>query len=262
MNPEAAREAAAILWNAWQAGEVLENLPESCRPRDAAAGFTVQTEVVRLSGQRVRGWKIAATSAAGQNHLEVSGPLGGRLLADRVLADRATVSIARNRMRVAEPEFVFRLGRDLPPRGRPYSAGEVIEAAEALLPGLEIPDSRYTVYPGIGEGPLLADNACAHWFVLGTEAPDGWRDLDLAAHPATLLRDGSPAAHGLGANVLGDPRAALTWLANDLHRFGEHLRAGEIVTTGTCAKPLPLEPDIEIEADFGVLGSVRARIVP
>jgi 2-keto-4-pentenoate hydratase len=79
---------------------------------------------------------------------------------------------------------------------------------------------------------------------------------------STLLRNGRPAAQGLGANVLGDPRAALTWLANDLHRFGEQLRSGEIVTTGTCAKPLPLEPDVEIEADFGVLGSVRARIAP
>jgi 2-keto-4-pentenoate hydratase len=65
----------------------------------------------------------------------------------------------------------------------------------------------------------------------------------------------------MGANVLGDPRDALTWLANHLHRFGAHLRAGEIVTTGTCATPLPLEPGMTVEAEFGPLGSVRVRIV-
>jgi 2-keto-4-pentenoate hydratase len=261
MDAASARAAAALLWKTWQSGQVLDNLPESCRPRDAAEGFAVQTELVRVSGQEVSGWKIAATSAAGQRHLDVPGPLGGRLLEKRVLPHDATLSLAGNRMRVAEPEFVFRLGRDLPARSTPYPVAEVMAAVDALLPGLEVPDSRYARYAGIGAGPLLADNACAHWFVLGSPAPERWRELDLAAYPATILRDGAAAAQGIGSNVLGDPRAALAWLANELHRFGEFLRAGQIVTTGTCATPLPLEPGHVVAADFGELGSVRARFV-
>jgi len=56
--------------------------------------------------------------------------------------------------------------------------------------------------------------------------------------------------------VLGDPRLALAWLANELRQLGVTLRAGEIVTTGTCHPPLPIQSGDRFEADFGVLGRV------
>ena len=46
---------------------------------------------------------------------------------------------------------------------------------------------------------------------------------------------------GHGKNVLGDPRVALAWLANELRELGITLRAGEVVTTGTCHPPLPIQ---------------------
>jgi 2-keto-4-pentenoate hydratase len=56
--------------------------------------------------------------------------------------------------------------------------------------------------------------------------------------------------------VLGDPRLALAWLANELRGLGLTLRAGEVVTTGTCHPPLPIQSGDRMEADFGVLGKV------
>ena len=61
--------------------------------------------------------------------------------------------------------------------------------------------------------------------------------------------------------MLGDPRVALAWLVNELSGLGITLRAGEVVTTGTCLVPLPIEPGVTVTADFGSLGSVSARIV-
>ena len=61
---------------------------------------------------------------------------------------------------------------------------------------------------------------------------------------------------GHGKNVLGDPRVALAWLANELRGLGITLRAGEVVTTGTCHPPLPIRSGDRVEADFGVLGKV------
>ena len=261
MEKEKTQKAAAILWEAWQAGTVIESLPADCLPRTPLEGFAVQSELVGLSGQSVTGWKIAATSAAGQSHLKVSGPIPGRLLAGRMVEPGSTVSIARNRMRVVEPEFVFGMARDLPARSRPYEVEEVLACVDTLCPGLEIPDSRYVTYAGIGEGPLLADNACACLFIQGAPAASAWRDLNLAEHRVALFRNGKPAAEGCGANVLGDPRLALTWLANELLRFGEFLRAGQIITTGTCSVPMPLEDGLEVAADFGGLGRLGARFV-
>src|SRR5579862_4617295 len=76
------------------------------------------------------GWKIAATSEAGQKHINVDGPMAGRILSETLIADGGTASMAGNEMRVAEPEFAFRMGRDLPPRSQPYTVREVLDAVD------------------------------------------------------------------------------------------------------------------------------------
>ena len=111
--------AAAILWNHWQAGTVLAALPEAVRPRNRTDGYAVQSLLALEARQGLIGWKIAATSAAGQAHIGVDGPLAGRLLGERTFASGATLSLTHNRMRVAEPEFAFRAGRDLAPKRQP-----------------------------------------------------------------------------------------------------------------------------------------------
>ncbi len=85
--------------------------------------------------------------------------------------------------------------------------------------------------------------------------------MDLASHPGRVLRNGVLAEEGVGRNVLGDPRIALTWLANELSRHGMTLKAGEVVTTGTCAKPLAIAAGDRIEGDLGALGRVSVTII-
>jgi 2-keto-4-pentenoate hydratase len=106
---------------------------------------------------------------------------------------------------------------------------------------------------------LLADNACAHQFVLGPEAPATWRDRDLAAHRVIGRVTGRFEREGVGANVLGDPRIALAWLANELSRHGMTLAAGQVVTTGTCLVPMDVAPSDEVEVEYGALGRVGIR---
>jgi 2-keto-4-pentenoate hydratase len=61
-----------------------------------------------------------------------------------------------------------------------------------------------------------------------------WRLADLPTHKVTACKNGDIVAEGSGANVLGDPREALAWIANDLQGRGDFLRAGEVISTGTC----------------------------
>ena len=100
------------------------------------------------------GWKIAATSEAGQKHINVAGPLAGRIFAERVVPDGGTASMAGNEMRVGEPEFAFRMGRGLPPRATPYSVDEVLRAVDTLHPAIELPDSRFADFVKAGEAQL------------------------------------------------------------------------------------------------------------
>ena len=255
--------AADILWDHWQAGTVLAALPGSARPRTRADGYAVQSMLSLKARQGLIGWKIAATSAAGQAHIGVDGPLAGRLLGERTFASCAALSLTHNRMRVAEPEFAFRAGRDLAPKRASYPVAEVLDAMDALIPAIEVPDSRFEDFAAAGVAQLIADNACAHEFVLGTPALPDWRRLDLASYPvrATLTKAGGGelGRDGNGANVLGDPRVALTWLVNELSRMGLALNAGQVVATGTCMPPLIIEPGDAVRADFGALGAVSAR---
>jgi 2-keto-4-pentenoate hydratase len=273
MAQERGMSAADLIWSHWQSGRRMAALPEDVRPRTREEGYAIQAELEQLSASPLFGWKIAATSKAGQVHINVDGPLAGRLLGDRVFArvgdGPAEVPFGANHMRVAEAEFAFRMARDLAPREALYSVDEVLDAVATLHPAIEIPDSRFDDFTLVGAAQLIADNACAHYFVLGPAADANWRSMDLIAHlvTGTVERRGGPSgppativAHGKGGNVLGDPRVALAWLANELSSLGLTLKAGEVVTTGTCIVPPAIAPGDHFTADFGVLGAVTAEM--
>ena len=258
MEAQQARQAARILWSAWRDGERLQSLPQACRPLSLEDGYAIQAAMAEDHGGDIIGWKIAATSAAGQRHIGVTEPLGGRLFARFCHRDGARLPAGGLHMRVAEAEFCFRMARDLPPRAAAYSTDEVMAAVGALHLAIEVPDSRYDDFAHVGAPQLVADDSCASLFVLGPEAAD-WRGLDLSAHVVVARKNGAVAERGSGANVLGDPRIALAWLANDRAQRGDGLQAGQVVTTGTCVKPVVIAPGDDVVADFGALGQVRVR---
>ncbi len=261
MTEDDMRAASDLLFSHWREQTRLDALPPHLRPATRAEGYRVQAFIEAHTAQPLFGWKIAATSEAGQKHINVDGPLAGRLLAERVIADGGVCPLGNNLMRVAEMEFAFRMAADLPPRAAPYEQDEVMGCVDTLHPAIELPDSRFHDFTKVGLAQLVADNACAHRFVLGPAAPEGWRAVDLAAHPVRAFVNEGIAGEGSGSVVLGDPRIALTWLVNELSRHGMTLKTGAVVTTGTCVKPVEIRAGDRVQGDFGVLGQVRVVII-
>ncbi|RXT48512.1 2-keto-4-pentenoate hydratase [Bradyrhizobium betae] len=252
--------ASHVLVKHWRDGTKCDALEAKLRPQSRADGYAVQAVLETQSLGNLFGWKIAATSESGQKHINVAGPLAGRIMSDTLIADGGTVPMKGNEMRVGEPEFAFRMGRDLPPRAASYTVDEVLAAVDSLHPAIEIPDSRFSDFAGAGEAQLIADNACAHLFVLGAATSANWRAMDLVEErPQITLRGQHYLGHG--KNVLGDPRVALAWLANELRGLGITLRAGQVVTTGTCHPPLPIRAGDHFAVDFGVLGKASVGFV-
>ncbi|MFZ9407699.1 MAG: 2-keto-4-pentenoate hydratase [Burkholderiaceae bacterium] len=255
--------AADLLSAAWSADLQGDLLPVALAPTNRAQGYAIQRLIDTRLGPAA-GWKIAATSLAGQKHIAVSGPLAGPVFANRVQGPSATVSLRGNRMRVAECEVVFRMARDLPVREETYSMDEVLDAVDGIGPGIEVPDSRFAVFEKAGEAQLIADCACCRDMVLGDMLPIEGSDARL--HQLAGLRvqarvsDGR-AFEGVGSNVLGDPAAALTWLANELNTQGLSLKAGQFVTTGACVVPIAVLPGQQVQADYGWLGTLGASFV-
>ncbi len=100
-------KAAECLITPWRLHTRIVGIAPGDRPSTRSEGYRVQAALAELTGDRRIGWKIAATSIAGQKHIGVSGPLAGRLLGSRLKENGASVSIGSNIMKVAEAEFAL-----------------------------------------------------------------------------------------------------------------------------------------------------------
>src|SRR6476660_10095061 len=97
--------AADLLWDCWVEQRRLSAVPGAIAPQTRQDGYAIQARAERRSALPLFGWKIAATSKAGQTHIAVDGPLAGRLLAERVFKSGSRLPFGGNHMRVAEAEF-------------------------------------------------------------------------------------------------------------------------------------------------------------
>src|SRR5439155_10854397 len=104
MDAGAAAEAAELLWRLWDGGRTVDSLPERVRPITVDDGWAIQRALDAHAGAAA-GWKIAATSAAGQAHIGADGPLAGRLYRRSIRTSGCGVDADSLTMRVAEAEF-------------------------------------------------------------------------------------------------------------------------------------------------------------
>jgi len=251
-------EAGRALWHAWQTHQRLDPFPGGEPPPDLEHAYAVQDAMIAAAGLAPAGWKIGATNRAAQHMLNLDGPLSGRLLAPFCFDSPAILPSGDFALRLLEPEIAFRLASDLPPRATRYAPDEVAAAVASAHPALEIPDTRLIAWDTLGAAAFIADNGAAGRFVLGPAVAD-WSDRDLGAVRVRLVVDGCTVAQGCGRDVMGGPLHALAWLADHLPARGAQLRAGDLVTTGTCTPIGRAEAGAFVEADFGEFGRVTAH---
>ena len=238
-----------------QTGQALDGLPVDCRPETLSEAYAIQELFVGQLGTPV-GYKIGFTNPAIQAVFNLDAPVSGRLLEGRIHENGKRLDSSRLLMRVAEPEFAFRMGRDLPRSGAPFHAQRVADAIEAAIPALEIVESRLRNWTRIGALQAVADNAVGcHW--VGGDAEEDWTPAALEDQEIIGFVNGVEVTRGRGANVLGGPLRALVWLANDLAVRGQQLAKGDLITTGCCTEVIDANPGDTVEADFGRFGRVR-----
>jgi 2-keto-4-pentenoate hydratase len=146
----------------------------------------------RRAGNAVRGWKVTALSIEQQRGYLTGRPVAGALLSPFVHTAPSVFSAAQFVVPLLECEVAFLLGADLPPREQDYTRREIEAAVEAVVPAMEIADSRW---PANAPDLLkLADSMGNGAFIAGTPVRD-WRKLDLDNLAVSLTHDGaSPSA--------------------------------------------------------------------
>jgi 2-keto-4-pentenoate hydratase len=184
-------------------------------------------------GIKATAWKVACTTDHAQAALNTDFPFRGPLPASAVYHSPARIPAENHFMRMVEGEFAFTLAEDLPAEEGPFTRDRVEAALGSLHPAIEVADSRFEVWRAAGKPSLIADLAVSGALVVGEGLTD-WRSLDIPALMVRMEIDGEFVGEGPGSEALGHPVEAVLWLANHLSAWGQGLKAGQIVTTGTC----------------------------
>jgi 2-keto-4-pentenoate hydratase len=253
-------KAAGVLFDAWQADSVINDLPADCKPTTIAEGHQIQNALVELLSRPVGGWKLAATSEAAQRANQLSGPIYGRLFKDVLLDAPADIDGANFHAPDIEGEFAFRMAADLSPRDAVYEAGEVADAVQSLHLAVEVANSRYLDHKIVGFPAIIADNGGTGALVIGPEVAD-WQSLDIPSVPVSINFDGVCVSGSFRDDARCKPLEALVWLANELSARGLALKAGDVVTTGTSSPPSRAGIGQVIEVVFEGLGTIEVHMV-
>ena len=243
--------AARELADRRRTGRRGPRLPADAIPADVTAALALQRRVAALLGDAIGGWKCAL-------------PAGGRtivapLFAKTIVRTSPCVVRVRGDRASIEAEIAFVLARDLPPRAAPYGDDDVRSAIGAAHLALELMDNRYDE-PATATFPeMLADFANNQGLFVGPEVRASMEAL--ARFPLTIRAGGQALSQHDGAHPDGHPLRPLVWLANFLPTQGEHLRAGQIVTTGAFAGAHDVPLATKLAVVFGELGTIDVELV-
>lgn len=249
----AAHEAAAqYLVAARRAGRAGPRIDDAVRPATVDDAIAVQRRAAELLALPVGGWKCSVPTAA---RAIIAAPIFAPTIHHASpCAMQITGALAR-----VEPEIAFVIARDLPPRAQPYTEAEVRAAVGTARLALELIGPRYAEPKSVSYPELLADFIANQGLYAGPALAAPW-DANLEAFPIVVRANGVVLRSAEGKHPDGHPLRPLVWLANYLAGRGDHLRAGQIVTTGSYDGIIDVPADTPLDFQFGELGHLAVTL--
>ncbi len=262
MTPDEISQAAEALFQAEQTGQQTGLLSLQFPGMTMDDAYAVQAAFVALklaAGRKRIGWKIGLTSRAMQDALKIDTPDSGVLLDDMLFESGSTVPAGRFIQPRVEAEIAFVMNSSL--AGADCTRQDIINATDYVTPALEILDTRILRRdPETGQTRIItdtiSDNAANAGIVTGAER-HAINTHDLRWTGAIVARNGTVEETGLGAGVLNDPVTSVLWLARRMAGYGQSIKPGDIVLSGSFIRPLEAPPGSEITADYGPFGTVN-----
>jgi 2-keto-4-pentenoate hydratase len=220
-------------------------------------GMRTQLEKRRAriaAGETPIGWKVGFGAPPAMEKLGLSAPLVGFLMQKALLPSPATASLRGWQKPAAEAEIAVYLGADLPAGGSREAARSAIAA---IGPAIELADIDG---PADDVESILAGDIFQRHVVLGP------RDHSRAGIKLEGLRGGvmrSGQAVAVPANLetnIGNIATIVRHVADTLGAFGETMRTGDVLITGSLTAPLLLEQhDTEVSFTLAPVGGVSVR---
>ncbi|MEC9433834.1 MAG: hypothetical protein VYD87_13095 [Pseudomonadota bacterium] len=230
-------------------GFQITDLPEGLTPASIDEAYGVHRAAMARTGLEPLGWKIAGTTQEVRDKLNLPGPIYGRTFRRDRHVSPGRFEAGAMLDPLIECETFVTLAHDLPFREEPWTMDEVVEAIGEVHAGIEVAECRF---PSRSTPPLrlvLADGSAAGRYVFGDRIAD-WKRRGLSGLGVALEIDGEIRRRGSGAEVMGDPLRPLLWLAEEQRRWGEGLKAGETISTGSMTGMIRAKPGHRVRAIY------------
>jgi len=222
---------------------------------DILAAYQVQEYNATLrkkTGARVMGSKIGLTAPVVQNQLGVDQPDFGLLWDNCQIENGGSISVSKLMQPKAEAEVAFVLAKDL--TQKELNEKDIIDAVDYAVASIEVVGSRIKNWD-IKITDTIADNASASHWIIGDQKAK-LEDLDLVNCKMKMYNKSALVSEGVGANCLGSPINAALWLAKQMVKMNNPLKAGDILLTGALGPMVNIKQGDSFTAVIEGLGSI------
>ena len=221
-----------------------------------ARGMTAQLARRRerlTAGEIPLGWKVGFGAPAAMERLAITAPLVGFLTGSALITSGTPLSLAGWKKPVAEPEIAVHIGKDLPGGA---DQDTVKAAISGLGPAIELADVDR---PPDDVERILAGNIYQRNVILGPRDASRAGGV-LAGLKGRIFRNGVELANTSDPQAMtGELIDIVRHVADVLAAFGERLRAGQIIITGSIVPPLWIEAGEEVVFSLDPIGAVSIR---
>lgn len=221
--------------------------------------YDIQWEIRRRKqerGHRIIGLKMGLTSYAKMEQMGVETPVYAFLADYFSIPDGGMVKSKELIHPKMEAEIAIITNRDL--TGPGCTVADVLNATDAVIPAVEIIDSRYRDFK-FDLKSVVADNASSSRFITGgiLQRIEG---LDLKTLGVVMEKNGEVVELGAGAAVLGHPASSVAMLANMLAERDEIIPAGSFIMTGGITAAVSIEAGDSVCVRYQNLGTINFTV--
>jgi 2-keto-4-pentenoate hydratase len=220
--------------------------------------YAVQAHVAALRQERGEtqiGFKVGCTSPTIQQQLGIDHPVYGRLWASERYPSGAKVRFSDFVEPAIEGELAVELASDLD--GEWLSSTEIRQAIGCVFSVIELHNAVFRG-PKPSAAELIANNALHAGFAEAAQRSP------FAIEPAALLEiqlDGQDIDACGGRGLTEGVIRSLRWLAAELSRDSQGLKAGQIVLTGSQTQLIPIPRPTNVVVATSHFGRVEVRFV-
>lgn len=219
--------------------------------------YDIQSRVferVTADSDQIVGHKLGLVSGAKQEQLGIDEPIFGYVAPETLLSGEAIPVDEMIAPRI-EAEIGFIMDETLEP---PVTTTDVLTSTRAVVPVIEILESRFQGWSIPSAQDVIADLTSAGRVIVGESFKDV-SDVDLAMESIAVSVNGEIEATGIGADIMGHPGRAVSWLGNRLEAEDDMLREGELVMSGGITAAIDIEPGDVYNVEFANIGSIQVR---